>query len=90
MGENNSRPIPTGRTNSGSRRRVRPLHGRNGKAPGGLLKNPESQGRSKQSVENERRDPLLTVLWRNSPKISLKSSICLVADRSFTTVGGLL
>ena len=38
MKENNSRPLPTGRTNNGSRHRVRPLHGGNGKTPGGLLK----------------------------------------------------
>ena len=28
-------PLPTGRTNNGSRNRVRPLHGGNGKTPGG-------------------------------------------------------
>ena len=38
MEENNSRPLLTGRTNNGSRHRVRPLHGGNGKTPGGLLK----------------------------------------------------
>ena len=38
MEENNSRlPILTS-TNNGSRHRVRPLHGGNGKIPGGLLK----------------------------------------------------
>ena len=34
----NSRSLLTGRTNNGSRHRVRPLHGGNGKTPGDLLK----------------------------------------------------
>ena len=35
--KNNSRPLHTGRSNNGSRHRVRPQHGGNGKTPGGLL-----------------------------------------------------
>ena len=41
--ENNSRPLLTGRTNNGSRHRVRPQHGVNGKTLGGLPKNWKSR-----------------------------------------------
>ena len=37
-------------------------NGASGKTPGGLLTNSKSQGRGKQSLGKERRDPLLTVL----------------------------
>ena len=81
--------IPTS-TNNGSWHRVRPLHGGIGKITGGLLKNLESQGRGKQSLENERWDPLLTLLWRKPQKMAVKNSIHFVTDRSFTADGGLL
>ena len=32
--------------------------------------NSESQGRGKQSLGNERRDPFLTLLWRKPPKVA--------------------
>ena len=50
----------------------------------------ESQGGGKQSLENERGDPLLIVLWRKSPKRAFKNSIYFVTDGSFTADGGLL
>ena len=53
-------------------------------------KNSESQGGGKQSLEIERRDPLLIVLWRKPPKMAFKSSIHFVTDGSFTADGGLL
>ena len=82
MEENNSRPLLTRRTHNGSRHRVRPPHGGNGKTPGGLLKNSESQGRGKQSLGKERGDPLLTVLWRKPQKMAFKNShILLQIDR---------
>ena len=42
----------------------------------------ESQGGGKQSLENERGDPLLIVLWCKPPKMALKNSIHFVADGS--------
>ena len=48
-------------TNNG-RHEVHLLHGGIDKIPGGLLKNSESEGEGKQSLENERGDPLLIVL----------------------------
>ena len=87
---NHSCPLIPTSTNNGSRHRVRPLHGGNGKIPGGLLKKSESQGRGKQSLWNERWDPLLTLLWRRPPKMAFKSSIYFVTDRQFTADGGLL
>ena len=90
MEENNSRPLLTGRTNNGSRHRVRPLHGGNGKTPCGLLKISESQGRGKQSLRKERGDPLLAVLWRKPQKMAFNNSIYFVTDGSFTADSGLL
>ena len=52
--------------------------------------NSESQSRGKQSLGNERGDPLLTVLWRKPQEMAFKNSICFVTDRSFTVDGGLL
>ena len=52
--------------------------------------NSESQGGGKQSLENERRDPFLIVLWRQPPKMAFKNSIHFVTDGSFTADGGLL
>ena len=52
--------------------------------------NSESQGGGKQSLENERGDALLIVLWRKPPKMAFKSSIHFVTDGSFTADGGLL
>ena len=68
----------------------RPLHGGNGKTLGGLLENSGSQGRGKQSLGKERRDPLLTVLWRERQKMAFLNSISFVTDRSFTVDSGLL
>ena len=65
MEETNSRPLHTGRTNNGSRHRVRPLHGGNGKIPGGRPKIQKVKEEARQSLGKERGDPLLTVLWRN-------------------------
>ena len=48
-----------------------------------------SQGRSTQSLANERKDRLLTLLCRKQ-KIPFKNSIYFVKDRSCTTDGGLL
>ena len=72
------------------RHRVRPLHGGNGKTPGGLLKIQKVKEEASKSLGKERRDPLLTVLWRKPPKTAFKNSICFVTDRSFTAEGGLL
>ena len=58
----NSRPLLTGRTNNGSRHRVRPLHGGNGKTPGGLLKIQKVKEEASKSLGKERGDPLFTVL----------------------------
>ena len=52
--------------------------------------NSESQGGGKQSLENERGDLLLIVLWRKPPKMAFKNSIYFVTDGSFTADGGLL
>ena len=52
--------------------------------------NSESQGRGKQSLGNERGDPLLTLLWRKPQKMAFKNSIDFVTDRSFTADGGPL
>ena len=59
-------PLNSTSIKNGSRHRVRPLHGGNGKTPGtpGAQLNSESQGRGKQSLGKERRDPLLMVLCR--------------------------
>ena len=46
--------------------------------------NSEGQGRGKQSPGNERRDPLLIVLWRKPPKMAFKNSILFVTDGSVT------
>ena len=77
-------------TNNGIWHRVHLPHGGIGKIPGGLLKKPESQGGGKQSLDNERRDPLLIVLWRDPPKMAFKNSIHFVTDRSSTADGGVL
>ena len=53
-------------------------------------KNSESQGRDKQSLGNERGEPLLTLLWRKPPKMAIKNSIYFVTERSFTADGSLL
>ena len=81
--------IPTS-TNNGSRHRVRPLHGENGKIPGGLLNIQKVKEEASKSLGKERRDPLLTVLWRKPPKMAFKNSIYFVTDRSFTADGGQL
>ena len=82
-----TRPLPIGRTTNGSRHRVRPLHGVNGKTPGGFLKN---HGRGKQTLGNERGDPLFTIFSRKLQKMDVKNSIYFVTDRSFTADSGLL
>ena len=51
------------RTNNGSRHQVRPLHGGNGKDPGGLLTIQKVKKEVSQ-VLSERGDPLLFVLLR--------------------------
>ena len=51
-----------------------PLHGGNGKIPGGLLKIQKVKEEASK-VLNERRDPLLIVLWRKPPKMAFTNSI---------------
>ena len=81
MEKNNSRPLPSGRTNNESWHRVRPLPGGNGKTPGGLLENSESQERSKQNLGKERGNELFTVLWRKIQEMkAFKNSIYFVSD----------
>ena len=57
---------------------------------GGLLKIQKVKEEVSKGLGNERRDPLLTVLWRKPPKMAFKSSKHFVTDRSFTADGGLL
>ena len=90
MEKNNSRPLLTGRTNNGSRHRVRPPHGGNGKTPGGLLNIQKVKEEASKVLGKERWDPLLTVLWRKPQKMAFKNSICFVTDRSFAADSGLL
>ena len=52
--------------------------------------NSESQEGGDPSIENERGDPLLIVLWRKPPKMAFQNSIHFVTDGSFTADGGLL
>ena len=54
-----------------------PLHGGNGKTPGGLLKIQNAKEEASKSLGKERGDPLLTVLWRKPPKMAFKNSIIL-------------
>ena len=42
--------------------------------------NSESRGGGKQSLENERGDPLLIELWRKPPKMAFKNSIYFVTE----------
>ena len=75
----------------GSRHRVRPLPGGNGKTPGGLLKKiRKSRTRQAKSWERSGVTPLFTVLWRKPQKMAFKNSFYFVTDRSFTADGGLL
>ena len=91
MEENTSRPLPTGRTNNGSRHRVRPLHGGKGKTAGGLLKiqNVKEEA-SKVFAKNGETRCLQYLLSRKPQKMAFKNSIYLVSDRSFTADSGLL
>ena len=67
MEENNLRPLLTGRTNNGSRHRVRPLHGGNGKTPGGLLKKiRKSSKRQAKSWERTVRPVVYSTLAKTS------------------------
>ena len=55
-----------------------------------FLKFRNSRRGGKQSLENERSNPLLIVLWSKPPNMTFKNSIYFVTDRSFTADGGLL
>ena len=55
-----------------------------------FLKNKKVNEEASKSLGKERRDPLLTVLWRKPPKTAFKNSIYFVTERSFTADGGLL
>ena len=90
MEKNSSRPLFIGRTNNGSRHRVRPLHGGNGKTLGGLLKIQNVKEEASKVLGKKRRDPLFTVLWRKPQKMAFKNSTCFVTDRSFAADSGLL
>ena len=76
--KNHSRPLLTGRTNNGSRHRVRLLHGGNGKTPGGLLKKFRKSRKRQAKSWGRTGRPFLTVLWRKPQKMAFKNSNCFV------------
>ena len=89
--ENKSSPFITGRTNNGSRHRVRPLPGGNGKTPGGLPKKNHRKSRKRQVKSFERSG--LPVVYSTLAKISedgFLEFILFCTDRSFTADDGLL
>ena len=88
--KNNSCPLVLGKTNNGSRHRVRPLHGGNGKTPGGLFQIQRVKEEASKSLWKERGDPLLTVFCRKSQTKTSMNSTFFVTDGSFTADVGLL
>ena len=90
MEEKNSRPLPTGRTNNESRHRVRPLHGGNGKTPGGLLKIQKVKEEAIKVLGKNGETRCLQYFRENPPKMAFKNSIYFVTDRSFTADSGVL
>ena len=74
--KNNSCPLIPGRTNNGSRHRVRPLHGGNGKTPGDLHKIQNVKEEASKSLGKGTVRPVIDKYF--------------VTERSFTADSGLL
>ena len=87
---NHSCPLKLTSTNNGSRHRVRPLHGGNGKIPGGLLKIQKVKEEASKVLGMNGETVIDVTLAKTSEDGFQKDQFIFGTERSFTADGGLL